>query len=221
MSLRRGGGHSLSAPWSTAAAELKLKVNAFSRALWLQCPIWNHASLVVFVWAHAKEPVWWGILICLLYGTYSPLNLSGSVVLRDSRHLWRLWISLCFFETTIMTSIFPSKYSLRSQFFPSINVESLGNYHYVFIHSQPTEAAVVLEQAATRRDGRKDGRRDGWMAAEEVYSCLWARRRSSRRSLWRRPSCRHAANTKQLHVRLSWAHFFTPCLFVCPLRFVA
>lgn len=62
------------------------------------------------------------------------------------------------------------------------------------------------QEAAGSRDGGMAGRtavREGWMAAEEVYSCLQAGRRSSRRSLWRRPSCRRAANTEWLHVSCS------------------
>ena len=57
-----------------------------------------------------------------------------------------------------------------------------------------------------RQEGRMVGR--GWMAAEEVYSCLQARPYLSRLLLWRWPSCHHAANTKQLHMRVSWAALF-------------
>lgn len=142
--------------------------------------------------------------------------------------------SLVSLKTTIMTSIFPSKYSFQSQFsLPPLshpNVASVGNYHYVFIQGQPTEEAVVLELSAWvcwlrwGTAGRRDGGRDGWMAAEEVYSCLQARPYLSRLLLWRRPSCHHAAHTKRLHMRVSWAalfvshpvcHLLTLSLFPC------
>lgn len=49
------------------------------------------------------------------------------------------------------------------------------------------------------------------MAAEEAYSCLQARPYLTRHLLWRWPSCHHTANTKLLHMRVSWAVPFVSC----------
>lgn len=86
----------------------------------------------------------------------------------------------------LLTSLIPNNsVSLRAPFssrFTSVhNVASVANYYHGPVEGRPTEEAVVLELAAG--DGRKDGWQEGWMAAEEVYSCLQAGLYLSRRSL--------------------------------------
>lgn len=128
---------------------------------------------------------------------------------------WAFWITLCVFQTTIMTSIFPPKYSFQSQFHsPPLSLTLMGSLWAItikFSYSASQQRKLLCRSWQPglcwphRGTAGRSNRGEGRMAAEEAHSCLLARPYSSRRSLCRWPSCHQAANTKQRHERLSRA----------------
>lgn len=218
----------------TVQSQLGKSEQLFSLYLFTVRNIWNNAGLSYYreflflnmylkAWMNSQLskrnfnlPIMWHILVSKPFVTVNLMTVLSPGQRCPEKlqiSLWGFWITLCFFQTTLMTSIFPSKYSFQSQFSLHLCLTPMWNLWAITIKfsykaSQQRKLLYWRWQHESAGWGRKEGWREGWMAAEEVYSCLQARPYLSRRLLWWWPSCHHTAHTKQLHVSFSWAALF-------------